>query len=141
MQLSDDWGVWIIVDQALSENGFYRVAEKERMTMSEEEKGVGAEPVEEPAGAQAQRTVTEEIKVQAQDLFQAINDIIREGTAKRITVVRKGRVLVDIPLAAGIAVSVVLAIYIPFISAMVAVGALLGGCTVRIEREEPPTGA
>jgi hypothetical protein len=81
--------------------------------------------------------VTEEFKVQAQDLFQAINDVIREGTAKRVTVLRNDRVLLDIPLVAGLAASVLLAIYMPVISAIVAVGALFGGCTVRIEREEP----
>jgi hypothetical protein len=101
--------------------------------MSKEEKGVK----EEKAGA-GQETVTEEIKVQAQDLFQAINDIIREGTAKRVTVLRNDRVLVDIPLVVGVGASVLLAIYMPVISAIVAVGALFGGCTVRIEREEPP---
>ena len=106
--------------------------------MSDEEKASGAGPVEEPAATQGQRTVTEEIKVQAQDLFQAINDVIREGTARRITIVRKDRVLVDIPLVAGVAASAVLAFYLPIISVAVAVGALFSGCTVRIEREEPP---
>jgi hypothetical protein len=103
--------------------------------MAEEEMVVEEELTEEPAGPQ--KTVTEEIKVQAQDLFQALNDIIREGTAKRVTVLRNDRVLLDIPLALGVAASVVLAIYMPVLSAIVAVGALFGGCTVRIEREEP----
>jgi hypothetical protein len=104
--------------------------------MSEEEKVVEAEQAEEHTGAE-KGVVTEEFKVQAQDLFQAINDIIREGVAKRVTVLRNDRVLLDIPLAAGVAASVLLAIYLPWISAIVAVGALFGGCTVRIEREEP----
>ena len=81
--------------------------------------------------------MTEEIKVQAQDLFKVLNDIIREGTVKRFTVMRNDRILVDIPLALGVAASVVFAVYMPVLSAVVAVGALLGGCTVRIEREEP----
>lgn len=101
--------------------------------MSKEKKVVE----EEPAGAE-QETVTEEIKVQAQDLFQAINDIIREGTAKRVTVLRNDRILVDIPLVVGVAASILLAVYMPVISAIVAVGALFGGCTVRIERQESP---
>ena len=95
-----------------------------------------AEPSEE--AAEAGTPVTEEIKVQAQDLFQTINDIVREGTAKRVTIMRKDRVLVDIPLVLGVAASVLLAIYMPVLSAIVAVGALFGGCTVRIERDEPP---
>jgi hypothetical protein len=39
------------------------------------------------------------------------------------------------------AASVVLAFQMPVLSSIVAVGALFGGCTVRIEREEPPTEA
>jgi hypothetical protein len=113
-------------------------AKKETMIMSDEEKATGTEPVEEPAATQGQRTVTQEIKVQAQDLFQAINEVIREGTARRITIERKGRVLIDIPLVAGVAASAVLAFYLPLISALVAAGALFSGCTLRIEREEPP---
>jgi hypothetical protein len=103
--------------------------------MSEEEKVVAEEPTEE--AAEPRRTVTEEIQVQAEDLMHTVNDIVREGTARRITVIRNDRVLVDIPLVLGIGAGLVLAIYLPVISALVGVGALLTGCTVRVEREEP----
>jgi len=110
--------------------------------MSEEEQVVEAEQATEQAeaGQEKKGTVTEEFKVQAQDLFKAINDFARESTVRRITVTRKDRVLLDIPLVAGVAAGVLLAVYLPFISALVAVGALLGGCTVRVERDEPPAG-
>lgn len=103
--------------------------------MSEEQKVVDVEP--EPPGAGERARVTEEIKVQAQDLVQAVKDLAHEGTIRRVTVLRNDRVLVDIPLTVGVAAGVILAIYLPWISALAAVGALLGGCTVRIEREEP----
>ena len=44
-----------------------------------------------------------EFEVQTEDLFKAINDLIREGTVRRITVMRNDRVLLDIPLVAGMA--------------------------------------
>lgn len=103
--------------------------------MSEEEKVAADEQTEE--AAESRRTVTEEIQVQAEDLMHTINDIVREGTARRITIIRNDRVLVDIPLVLGIGAGLVLAIYLPVISALVGVGALLTGCTVRVEREEP----
>jgi hypothetical protein len=108
--------------------------------MSEEEKVVEAEPVEEQAkaGAGTRGTVTEEIKVQAEDLFKTINDLVRETTVRRVTIMRNDRVLVDIPLVVGVGASMILAFYLPIISALAAVGALLSGCTLRIEREEPP---
>jgi hypothetical protein len=101
--------------------------------MSEEDKVIEVEIEEEEA--ETGETVTEEIKVQAQDLFETLNDIIRQGTAKRVTVLRNDRVLVDIPLVVGVAASLVFAVYMPVLSAIVAVGALFGGCTVRIERD------
>ena len=88
--------------------------------------------------AETKKPAVEEMKVQAQNLSKTISDLIHEGMATRITVVRKERTLIDIPLAIGIGSSVVLAIYLPVISAVAGVGALLGGCTVRIERDQPP---
>ena len=88
--------------------------------------------------AETKKPAVEEMKVQAKDLSKTISDLIHEGMATRITVVRKERTLIDIPLAIGIGSSVVLAIYLPVISAVAGVGALLGGCTVRIERDQPP---
>jgi hypothetical protein len=101
--------------------------------MTEERGFVEAEQVEEAT----EQPETEEIKVQVQDLTEAVKDILHEGTARRVMVLRNERVLVDIPLVAGVAASLVLAIYLPVLSAIVAVGALFGGVTVRVEREEP----
>lgn len=112
--------------------------------MSEEEKVVEVEETEEAEAGQEDVgegkawTATEEIKVQTQDLFRAINDLIREGTVRRITVMRNDRVLVDIPVIIGLPAGLILATQLPLITAVVGVGALLGGCTLRIERDEPP---
>jgi hypothetical protein len=109
--------------------------------MSEEEVVVEMEEAEAgqaDAGKGKTRTATEEIKLQTQDLFRAINDLVREGTVRRVTVLRNDRVLVDIPLIAGVPLGLILATQMPVISAVVGVGALLGGCTLRIERDEPP---
>ncbi len=113
--------------------------------MSKEEPTVGTEAAEKEAeagqadaGEHKAWTATEEIKVQTQDLFRTINDLIREGTVRRITVMRNDRILLDIPLVAGLPLGLILATQLPVISAVVGVGALLGGCTLRIERDELP---
>jgi hypothetical protein len=126
-----------------SEHRTEQLNTKEIKPMSEEGKAASADQDEaqsetENEPKEQQDTVTEEIKVQAQDLFQAINAIIREGTARRITVMRNDRTLLDIPLVVGIGASVILAMYMPLITALAGVGALVGGCTLRIEREDPP---
>jgi hypothetical protein len=89
-------------------------------------------------GEPESNTVTEEIKVQAQDLYKTVSDLVHEATVRRIMVVRKGRTLVDLPLPVGLAAGAVLGIYMPVISAITGVGALLTGCTVRVERDAPP---
>jgi len=107
--------------------------------MSEKNKDAEAEVAEDVTENEAEEqetSVTEEIKVQAQDLFQAINSIIREGTARRITLMRNDRILLDIPLVVGMGASLILAMNMPLITALVGVGALVGGCTLRIERED-----
>ena len=68
---------------------------------------------------------------------QEIRRLIREGTVRRVTVLRNDRVLVDIPLVAGVPLGLILATQMPLVSAVIGVGALLGGCTLRIERDEP----
>jgi len=80
----------------------------------------------------------EELKVEARDLYKTVNDLIHEATVRRITVVRKGRTLVDLPLPLGVAAGLVMGIYMPVFSAITGVGALLTGCTVRVERDAPP---
>jgi len=105
--------------------------------MSEEQTVVEEPQVEEQPEAE-KATVTEEIKVQVEDLFKVINDIVRQGTARRVKVSHHDRVLVDIPLWAGVGSGVLMAVYMAPVAALIGVGALLGGLTVRVEREEPP---
>ena len=88
--------------------------------------------------AEEQPPRVKEFKVQGKDLQKAIKDIAREGTVRRIVITREDRMLMNIPLAVGVASGAVLAIYMPFIAAIAAGAALLGGCTVRVERDEPP---
>lgn len=113
------------------------MTEKEKDLEPEQTEGQEEQTRREPGRA----TVSEELKVQAEDLFKAINDLIREGTVRRVTIMRNDRVWVDIPLIVGIPVSLVLATQLPLISAVAAAGALLGGFTLRIEREEPSSEA
>jgi hypothetical protein len=53
-------------------------------------------------------------------------------------VLRNDRVLLDLPLIAGLPLGLVLATQLPVLSALAGMGALLSGCTLRIERDEPP---
>lgn len=89
-------------------------------------------------GTEGQQRATEEFKVQTDQLVKAIKDLLRKGSIRRVTVLRNDRVLLDIPVVAGVAAGVVLATQLPFLSVVTAVAAFATGCTIRIEREEPP---
>ena len=91
-----------------------------------------------PPVSDKKEPVVEEMKVQARDLVKTIQDIIHEGTARRVVVTRGDRTLLDLPLAIGLAGGALLALYMPFIAAIVGVVALLGGATVRVERDNVP---
>jgi hypothetical protein len=109
-------------------------SQKEYLIMSEEKSTEQPQAEEKP---QAEKTATEEIKIQVEDLFKSINDLIHEGTVRRVKVIKDDRILVDIPLWAGLGSGVLMAIYMAPIAALIGVGSLLGGLTLRVERDEP----
>ena len=75
---------------------------------------------------------TEEFKIDAEHLSEKITDLINEGTVRKITVKSKtGNVLMSFPLTIGI-IGVALA---PILAAVGTLAALVGECTISIERD------
>jgi hypothetical protein len=82
-------------------------------------------------------TTTEEVSVKAKDLVQTVEDLIQEASVRRVMLVRGDRTLFDLPLPLGVAGAAAVAIYMAPLGAIASIAALVGGCTLRIEREEP----
>jgi hypothetical protein len=61
--------------------------------------------------------------------------VIEDGTARRIVVKKDDKVLVEFPLVVGV-VGTVLAAPLAALAALIA---LLGECTIEVERDEAPT--
>lgn len=77
-------------------------------------------------------TVTEEIKVSGGKLKAKLKEIIKEGGVRRIVIRNpKGRTLLDLPLAAGVAGAVLM----PFWIAVGSIAALATDFTIMVERE------
>ncbi len=73
----------------------------------------------------------ETFKVKGEDLLQKIKELIKEGNIRQITIKNKqGKVLVVIPLTAG----VVAAALAPILAAVGAIAALVTECTITVER-------
>ena len=75
----------------------------------------------------------EEIKVAGRQLKQKITELLHEGNVRRIMIRNpQGRVLVDVPLTAG----VVGAALLPIWAAVGAIAALATDCTIVVERRD-----
>jgi hypothetical protein len=76
-------------------------------------------------------TRTEELTIRGEELVATVKALVHEGNIRRITVKsREGKVLVEVPLTLG----VVGALLLPTLAALGALAALVGECTIVVER-------
>lgn len=79
------------------------------------------------------KTRKEEFRVDGEILLKKVKEIIREGNVRKITIKDKnGKELIVFPLTIG----VVGAVIAPVLAAVGAIAALVGECTIAVEREE-----
>ena len=75
----------------------------------------------------------ESFKVNGESLLKKVKELIEEGNVRKITIHTKdGKELMSFPLTLG----VVGAMFAPVLAAIGAVAALVGECTITVEREE-----
>ncbi len=75
----------------------------------------------------------EEFQVAGEHLLGKVKGLLREGRVRHIRIKHEGRVVLEVPLALGVA-GVVLA---PSLAAIGALGALLAQCSIEVVRSEP----
>lgn len=76
----------------------------------------------------------ESFNINGESLLKKIKEVIAEGNVRKITIVDKsGRELMSFPLTFGV-VGVLVA---PVLAAIGAIAALVGECTITVERAEP----
>ncbi|SEO57921.1 DUF4342 domain-containing protein [Mucilaginibacter sp. OK283] len=76
----------------------------------------------------------ESFSINGDILLKKVKDLIAEGNIRKITITdHSGKELMTFPLAVGL-VGIFLA---PVLAAVGAVAALVGECTITVEREEP----
>lgn len=74
----------------------------------------------------------ETFKIKGDELLKKVKELIHKGNIRRIIIKdKKGKVLAEFPLTLGV-VGVVLA---PVLAAVGAIAALVGECTLTVERE------
>lgn len=91
-------------------------------------------PQSDTSGGQGS-TWYEEFKVSGDNLVAKVRELIREGNVRRVFIKNEsGETLLEIPLTAGVAVTVLTAAVAPVLVAVGAVAALLTQVTVGVER-------
>ena len=75
----------------------------------------------------------ESFSTTGENLLKKVKELIAEGNVRRITITEKsGKELMSFPLTIG----VVGAVLAPILAAIGALAALIGECTIAVEREE-----
>lgn len=82
---------------------------------------------------QEERDRKEEVLVRGNELVEKIKEMARKGNVTRIRVKQDDKILVEIPVTAG----VVGALLAPQLAIIGAVAALISKCTLEIEKAEP----
>lgn len=77
------------------------------------------------------RTFTETFKVTGAELVEAVRKLLHEGNVRRVIIKKDGRPFVEFPLTVG----VIGALLAPVLAAAGAVAAVIGDCTLEVERE------
>ncbi len=75
----------------------------------------------------------ESIKVEGEKVLNKVKELVKEGNVRKISIHEKdGKELMSFPLSIG----VVGAVFAPVLAAVGALAALIGECSITVEREE-----
>ncbi|MHA6523604.1 DUF4342 domain-containing protein [Tessaracoccus sp. G1721] len=81
-------------------------------------------------------TTTEEFEVDGDGLLAKVRELIHEGNVRRVILKREdGTILLEIPLQAGLAVTVLTAALAPALIAIGAIAAVVSQVTLVVERD------
>ena len=82
--------------------------------------------------------VFEQIKVAGKDLVDKVGELIHEGTVRRLIIKNEhGHTLVEVPVT----VATIGAVVAPILAVAGALAAVVGVCTIEVERNNPPAGS
>lgn len=78
----------------------------------------------------------ERFTVNRSQLVERVKQLIHQGNIRRVRILHKGRVLLDIPLTIGVPVSAVAILAAPALAALGAIAAMVTECTIEVEKVE-----
>lgn len=92
-----------------------------------------------PGDSSDSKTWYEEFTVSGGQALDKVKEVIAEGNVRRVFIKNNdGKVLLEVPLTAGVAVTAVTAMIAPALVAIGAVAAFVAQVTIGVERERTP---
>jgi hypothetical protein len=82
----------------------------------------------------------EEIKVKGNQLVDKFKDVIEQGNARRVSIRKDGRTLMEFPLTVGVGGATAAILLAPTIAAVAAIASLVSDVSIVVERTKPETG-
>ena len=79
---------------------------------------------------------TEKHTVSGDQVLGKVKELVRKGNVRKVRLIQKDKVLLDIPLTVGVPVAAVGILALPLLAAIGAVAALVTECTIEIEKVE-----
>ena len=81
-------------------------------------------------------TNNEKFTVSGSQLVEKVKQIIHEGNIRRVRLVHKGNIIIEIPLTIGAPAAAAVVLAAPILAALGAFAALVTECTVEVEKIE-----
>lgn len=76
----------------------------------------------------------ERFTVDRGEVVERVRQLIHQGNIRRVRILHKGRVLIDIPLTIGVPVSAAAILAAPALAALGTIAAMVTECTIEVER-------
>ena len=77
----------------------------------------------------------DEIKVKGNQLVDKVKELIQEGNARKVTIRKDGRTMLEFPLSVGVGGATAAIMFTPILAAVGAMAALVSDVDVIVERD------
>ncbi len=77
---------------------------------------------------------SEKFTVSGDEVVQKVKQLIHEGNIRRVRVIHKGNIVLEMPLTIGASAAAIGIIAAPFLAALGAFAALVTECTLEVEK-------
>jgi len=77
---------------------------------------------------------SEKYTISGDQVVQKVKELIHEGNIRRVRIIHKGDIVLEMPLSVGAPAAAIGIIAVPFLAALGAFAALVTECTLEVEK-------